>query len=244
MDLLAGQEGGDAGPGPADPEGGPLRPLPYRMRPQSLAEFVGQERILGEGKLLRRLIQADRLFSLVFWGPPGTGKTALAEVLARTTSASFREVNATTSNVQELRGIIAEARRRRRGEGRRTVLFVDEIHRFNRAQQDVLLPDVEKGNLILIGATTHNPFFAVNAPLLSRSQLFAFEPLGEADLRLLLERALKDAERGLGKYRVEAEPAALAHLLGDTIGNLLDMALVQVGCRSGDGGSGEGSVRV
>src|SRR4051794_33191742 len=158
------------------------------MRPRTLDEFVGQEHFLGPGKLLRRLLQSDRLASVIFYGPPGSGKTALAHVIAQHTRCVFRQVNAVASGVKELRALLEEARTELADTGRRTILFVDELHRFNRAQQDVLLPDVEEGRVILIGATTQNPFFAVNSPLLSRSQIFTFQPLTPAQIRLVLER--------------------------------------------------------
>ena len=202
----------------------PAAPLAHRMRPRTLDEVVGQEHFCGEGRLLRRMIDADRLASVIFYGPPGTGKTTLAYVIAHHSRAAFVPVNATTSNVKEIREIIARAADRRRrtgsegGAGQRTVLFVDELHRFNRAQQDVLLPDVESGTVILIGATTHNPFFVINSPLLSRSQIFEFKPLAPEDVRTLLERALADEERGLaepgpGKREVRMDGEALDHLV-------------------------------
>jgi putative ATPase len=182
------------------------------MRPRSLDEFVGQEHFLGEGKLLRRLLQADRLGSVIFFGPPGCGKTALAHVIANMTKAKFASLNAVVSGVKDIREVLDEARTELADTGRRTILFVDEIHRLNRAQQDVLLPDVEDGKVILIGATTQNPFFAVNSPLLSRSQIFAFEPLSREQINGLLRRALADKERGLGKRKIDADPDALAFL--------------------------------
>ncbi len=188
-------------------------PLATRMRPRALEEFVGQEHFVGEGQLLWRMIRADRLASLIFYGPPGTGKTALAHVIARATQAAFAPINAVTSNVAELRELLARAAERKRRADRRTVLFIDELHRFNRAQQDVLLPDVEAGTVILIGATTHNPFHSINSPLLSRSQIFQFKPLGSEQIRTLLRRALKDRERGLGEHPVEADDEALDHLI-------------------------------
>jgi len=188
-------------------------PLATRMRPRTLEEFVGQEHFVGEGQLLWRMVKADRLASLIFYGPPGTGKTALAHVIARHTRAHFEPINAVTSNVAEIRDILSAAVERKRRLGRRTVLFIDELHRFNRAQQDVLLPDVEKGTVILIGATTYNPFHAITSPLLSRSQIFEFKPLGRDQIRILLLRAMADAERGLGSYPVQADDDALDHLV-------------------------------
>jgi putative ATPase len=182
------------------------------MRPRTLDEFVGQEHFLGPGKLLRRLLQADRLTSVIFYGPPGTGKTALAHVIAQHTQCVFRQLNAVAAGIKDVRELLEEARAELADTGRRTILFVDELHRFNRAQQDVLLPDVEEGRVVLIGATTQNPFFAVNSPLLSRSQIFTFEPLTRAQIRLLLERALQENERGLGGRQVHAAPEALDFL--------------------------------
>lgn len=189
-----------------------VRPLAVRMRPQSLEEFVGQQHFLGPGKLLRRLLDADRLASAIFYGPPGTGKTTLAEIIAHRTQAAFEAVNAAAIGVKEVREILQGARDRLEESGRRTVLFLDEIHRFNRAQQDVLLGDVEDGIVILIGATTENPFFSVNAPLVSRSQIFQFEPLCENDLKVLMQRALTDESRGLGQYQATITDEALAFL--------------------------------
>src|SRR5438128_12308426 len=172
------------------------------MRPRSLEEFVGQEHFISSGKLLRRMLEADRLSSLIFYGPPGTGKTALAHVIAQHTHCRFRQINAVAAGIKEVREILEEARAELEQTGMRTILFVDELHRFNRAQQDVLLPDVEEGVVILIGATTQNPFFAINSPLLSRSQIFTFEPLSRAEIKLVLQRALADRERGLGNWAV------------------------------------------
>ncbi len=199
-----------AGEGAQFPEDAPLS---TRMRPRSLGEFVGQEHFVGEGRLLWRMIQADRLASLVFYGPPGTGKTALAHVIARCTEARFVLLNATTANVSQVRSALETALNLKRRSGRRTVLFIDELHRFNRAQQDVLLPDVEAGTVILVGATTHNPFHSINSALLSRSQIFEFKPLAPGDIRTLLERALADEKRGLGGTPVTAEDDALDHLV-------------------------------
>ncbi|MCX7665391.1 MAG: replication-associated recombination protein A [Gemmataceae bacterium] len=188
------------------------RPLAARMRPRNLEEYVGQEHFIGEGKLLRRMLLADRLTSLIFYGPSGTGKTALARVIAQHSKARFRTLNAVTSGIKEVRDLLAEARQALEVHGERTLLFIDEIHRFNRAQQDVLLPDVEEGIVTLIGATTENPFFAVNGPLLSRSQIFTFEPLSEAHLRNILQRALTDRERGYGEWQIHVHPEALDFL--------------------------------
>ncbi|MBI4226916.1 MAG: AAA family ATPase, partial [Candidatus Omnitrophica bacterium] len=188
------------------------KPLAARMRPRTLDEFVGQTHLLGPGKLLRRALDADRLTSLILYGPPGTGKTALAFLIATTSRAHFERVNAVTSNVDELRRIIEAAALRLRTSGARTLLFVDEIHRFNKAQQDVLMPDVEEGTVILIGATTHNPFFSLIAPLLSRSLVVEFKPLAVADLQRILERALADKARGLGDTPLRVDPDALDFL--------------------------------
>jgi len=176
-------------------------PLAVRMRPQSLEEFVGQEHFIGPGKLLRRMIEADRLTSVIFYGPPGTGKTTLAELIAKLTAGAFEQVNAASIGVKEIREILDRARKRLYTEKRRTVLFLDEIHRFNKAQQDVLLNDVEEGIVLLIGATTENPFFAVNSALVSRSQIFRYETLSENHLGQLIRRAIADKERGLGQYK-------------------------------------------
>ncbi len=176
-------------------------PLAARMRPRTLEEFVGQEHILAPGKLLRRAIEADRLPSVILSGPPGTGKTTLAHVIADMTHAKFERLSGVESNVAEMRKVVASAANRLRTSGQKTILFVDEIHHFNKAQQDILLPDVESGNLRLIGATTYNPFFYVNSALVSRSQVFQLEPLRVEELEELIDRALADNERGLGKYR-------------------------------------------
>jgi putative ATPase len=185
------------------------QPLAARMRPRTIDEFVGQEHFFGLGKLLRRLLQADRLGSLIFYGPPGTGKTALAHVIANHTQCIFRQLNAVASGIKEVRELLQQAREELETAGRRTILFVDELHRFNRSQQDVLLPDVEEGRVILIGATTQNPFFAINSPLLSRSQIFTFEPLTREHIKTLVRRALSDKERGLGNIAVNLSDDAL-----------------------------------
>lgn len=186
-----------------------VQPLAVRMRPRTLEEFVGQGHFIGDGKLLRRLLDSDRLASAIFYGPPGTGKTTLAHIIANRTQAAFEEANAAAIGVREVRDVISRAKARLEDDGRRTVLFLDEIHRFNRAQQDVLLGDVEDGIIILLGATTENPFFAVNSALVSRSQIFQFEPLSEGDIKRLIAMALVDKERGLGRFHVTIDDAAL-----------------------------------
>ena len=187
-------------------------PLSSRMRPRSLEEFVGQEHILAPGKLLRRAIEADRLPSVIFSGPPGTGKTTLAQIIAALTQSKFVRLSGVESNVAEMRKVVATAANRLRTSGQKTILFVDEIHHFNKAQQDILLPDVESGTLRLIGATTYNPFFYVNSALVSRSQVFQLESLGVEELEQLIDRALADKERGLGNYRVQMDAEAKQHL--------------------------------
>jgi putative ATPase len=187
-------------------------PLAVRMRPQKLDEFIGQKHFLGPDKLLTRMLEADRLSSLIFYGPPGVGKTSLATVIANYTKAKFHYLSAPAASVKDIREIIRLARDRLAADGTRTVLFIDEIHRFNRAQQDVLLDDVEAGVLILIGATTENPYFSVNSPLISRSTVFRFEPLDQEDVLQLLKSAIRDTERGLGKFNIEAEEKALKFL--------------------------------
>jgi putative ATPase len=187
-------------------------PLAARLRPRTLDEFVGQDHFLGPDKLLRRLLAADRLGSLIFHGPPGCGKTSLAHVIARQTCCRFCPLNAVASGIKELREILQEARAELEAGGPRTILFVDELHHFNRTQQDVLLPDVEEGRVILLGTTTHNPFFAINSPLLSRSSIFSFQPLDRDAIRTLLLRALSDRERGLGDVAVEMTEEAIDFL--------------------------------
>lgn len=197
---------------PSPPERPQHQPLAARMRPRDLSEFVGQSHILGPGQLLRRAIEADRIHSLIFYGPPGTGKTSLAQIIARQTRSKFERLSGVESNVADMRRVLAAAGNRLANKGQATILFVDEIHRFNKAQQDVLLPDVEGGVVRLIGATTHNPFFFVNSPLVSRSQIFELRPLSEAELLELLNGALADPERGLGFLKIKADAPALEHL--------------------------------
>ena len=189
-----------------------VQPLAARMRPRSLREFVGQQHFLGEGKLLWRMLQARRLGSVIFYGPPGTGKTTLARLLAQETDSRFRQLSAVTSGVKDVREILEEARNEVAAGGRPTLLMIDEIHRFNRAQQDALLPDVEEGVVILVGLTTANPFFAVNDALVSRSRVFEFEPLSVDDIKTLVRRALADSDRGLGVHEATIDDDALTFL--------------------------------
>jgi len=209
----------------------PDAPLADRIRPRTLDEILGQDEAIGPGKPLRRAIEADAVRSLILWGPPGTGKTTLAQVIRRMTRAHFDAMSAVLSGVKELREVLKEAETRRRREGRRTVVFIDEIHRFNKAQQDALLAHVESGDIVLIGATTENPSFEVNSALLSRSRVVVLKPLGEEHLRAVLARAMEDAERGLGGTGVAVEADATTFLAraadGDarTALNVLEMAV-------------------
>lgn len=205
-------------------------PLAARMRPQTFAEFVGQEHLVAEGRVLRKCIEADQLPSMVFWGPPGSGKTTLAHIIANVTRAHFSPLSAVSAGVADLRRVIEEARKRLKSSGQRTILFVDEIHRFNKAQQDAVLPFVENGTVTFIGATTENPSFEVISPLLSRCRVFRLNLLSDEDIRLIVERAIKDEERGLGKYRITISEEALPHLVTMSNGdarvalNALEMA--------------------
>jgi putative ATPase len=187
-------------------------PLAARMRPRTLQEFVGQESVVGPGTLLRRAIEEDRLTSVIFWGPPGSGKSTLASIIAQATKGAFENFSAVTSGVADLRKVIERAKERRKKLGQRTILFVDEIHRWNKGQQDALLPHVENGTVVLIGATTENPYFEINSPLISRSRIFRFERLTAAHVLELLKRALADTDRGLGAVEVEVDEEALQHL--------------------------------
>lgn len=188
-----------------------VEPLAYRMRPRALDEFVGQSHFLGEGKLLRRMLLADRISSAIFYGPPGSGKTTLALLIARHTKARFAVVNAAGAGIKEVRAELDAAKTALEADGQRTLLFLDEIHHFNRTQQDILLPDVENGTISLIGATTQNPFFSINAPLISRSQVFHFEPLTREEIETIIRRAILDRERGLGNFQVEISDDAICH---------------------------------
>jgi putative ATPase len=192
-------------------------PLAVRMRPQTLDEFAGQEHFLGEGKLLRRLLTADRLGSVILHGPPGTGKTTLAYILAKSSQSTFRQLSAVSDGVKQLRDILTEAERNLSTKQQKTLLFIDEIHRFNKAQQDVLLPEVENGIVVLVGATTENPYFTINNALISRSRIFQFEPLTQEHIKTLLRRAAADKERGLGNYDIRLHEDAL-----DFLANICD----------------------
>ncbi len=209
-------------------------PLAARMRPRNLDEFIGQEHIVGPGKLLRRAIETDELRSAIFWGPPGCGKSSLASIIAQTTKSQFESFSAVTSGVADIRKIIEKARERRKLYGRRTILFVDEIHRFNKAQQDAFLPHVEDGTIVLIGATTENPYFEVNSPLISRSRIFKFEQLGDEQIERIIRRAIEDKERGLGGFNVEMTDEAMEFIVGIANGdargvlNALELAALTV----------------
>lgn len=209
------------------------QPLAARMRPRTLEEFAGQQHFLGEGKLLPRMLKADRLGSMIFYGPPGTGKTSLGEVIANRTQSHFVVLNAASAGVKELRAVLEQARNRLQASGERTILFVDELHHFNRTQQDVLLPDVEAGVVSLIAATTANPFFSLASALISRSQVFEFQPLSRDDVLELLKRALTDRERGLGELEIKATDEALAFLAEVSDGDARRaLTALEIGVRS------------
>ncbi len=217
-------------------------PLSLRMRPNCIEEYVGQQHILGEGKLLMRAIRSDRITSLILYGPPGTGKSSLAHCISKHTNAVFEKINAVTSSVSDIKKILSAATKRTDIEGKKTILFIDEIHRFNKAQQEVLLPDVESGNVILIGATVFNPFFYLVSPLLSRSMIFELHPLSNKDILLILKRALSDKERGLGMLNVTAEEDALLFLANSSNGDARKaLNALEIGCLTAEKGS-NGSV--
>jgi putative ATPase len=206
-------------------------PLAARMRPQTFTEFVGQEHLVAEGRVLRKCIEADQLPSMVFWGPPGSGKTTLAHIIANVTRAHFSSLSAVSAGVADLRRVIGEAKKRLKSSGQRTILFVDEIHRFNKAQQDAVLPFVENGTVTFIGATTENPSFEVISPLLSRCRVFRLNLLSDDEVRLIVERVIEDKERGLGKFQITIGEEALRHLVTMSNGdarvalNALEMAV-------------------
>ncbi len=219
-------------------------PLAARMRPRTLEEFVGQKHFLGDGKLLARMLEADRLSSVIFCGPPGVGKTSLARVIARHTRATFRYLSAPAATVKDIREVMAQGRDQLAAGSGRTVLFVDEIHRFNRAQQDVLLDDVESGIIILVGATTENPYFSINGPLISRSTVFRFEPLDCDDIVRLLKAALEDSQRGLGDLKVEADEEALRFLAERAEGDARRaLTALEVGVLSQAAGAGNQPIK-
>jgi len=224
---------------PIDPK---FKPLALRMAPRTLAEFQGQSKILGDGKLLRRAIEADNLGSVIFFGPPGTGKSALARIIAAATKSHFEEANAVTIGIADIRKIIDSAKQRLSLTGKKTTLMLDEIHHFNKSQQDALLPDVEKGIITLIGITTENPFFYINAAIISRSIVFEFETLDKESLEKILENALQDAERGLAKYNIEITQDAREHLLSGAAGdarrllNALEIGVLSIKPEGSSGG--------
>ena len=213
-------------------QGGKDAPLAARMRPTTLEEFVGQEHIAGKGKLLYRAIKSDRLSSVVFYGPPGTGKTTLAKIIANTTKSKFRQINATTAGIKDIKETVEDAKADLGMYGTKTILFIDEIHRFNKSQQDALLPHVEDGTLVLIGATTENPYFEVNKALVSRSIVFELHQLEDKDIKKLLQRALTDVEKGMGAYHTEMDEDAMNFLANTANGdartalNALELAVL------------------
>ena len=227
----------------ADRLGDQEAPLAARMRPRTLEEFVGQGHVLGPHSALRALIEADELRSVILWGPAGTGKTSLAHIIANATRSHFEVLSATSAGVKDVRAVLAAARERLGALGRRSILFIDEIHRFNKGQQDALLPGVEDRTVVLVGATTENPFFTVNAPLMSRSLLFRLEPLGTGELETIVRRALADPERGLGGHGLTLDPDALAHLVDRADGdarhalNALEAAALVVTAKAGGSGA-------
>lgn len=213
------------------------KPLAARMRPRTLAEFAGQKHFLGDGKLLRRILEADRLSSVIFYGPPGCGKTSLAELIATQTKSVFARLNAASAGVKEVRALLEQARDRLAADGTRTLLFVDELHHFNRTQQDVLLPDVESGVVRLIGATTENPFFSLVSPLVSRSQVFEFQAISTDEVLAVLKRAITDGERGLGSLGVSATDEALSFLAEVSDGDVRRaLTALEIGAHSIQGG--------
>lgn len=232
FDINRFDDSGRGKPSGTSPEMHNRMPLAARMRPRTFEEFAGQEHLIGSGKILRKCVESDVIPSLIFWGPPGSGKTTLATVIANVTRMHFTALSAVTAGVHDLRKATEEARQRRKLSGQGTILFIDEIHRFNKAQQDAVLPFVEDGDVVLIGATTENPSFEVIAPLLSRSRVFTLNALTDDDIRLIASRALADNERGLGNLDVEISDDALAHLVvlsnGDARSalNTLEMAVL------------------
>lgn len=207
-------------------------PLAARMRPKTLEEFVGQEHIVGKDKLLYRAIKGDRISSVIFYGPPGTGKTTLAKIIANTTKSEFRQINATTAGIKDIKEVVSDAKDRQGMYGTKTILFIDEIHRFNKTQQDALLPHVEDGTIILVGATTENPYFEVNKALVSRSIIFQLKPLEQKDIEKLLHWAIEDIERGMGAYQAKIDDNALSFLADTANGdartalNALELAVL------------------
>ncbi len=217
-------------------------PLSERMRPEKLEEFVGQDHLLGTGKLLRRMMEGDELYSIILWGPPGTGKTTLAHIIAAASKSLFMPLSAVTSSIKEVREIIAQAIKDKKENGRQTILFVDEIHRFNKAQQDAFLPHVERGDIVFIGATTENPSFEVISPLLSRTKVLVLKALTDASLKKILKRALSDAEKGLGRLALLAEDDVLEHIIAYSQGDAR-VALNTLEIAAGIAPKGSGGIR-